>query len=129
MKELTDEQVERAAKVVCPLNWDVAGAEEKSAYRDRIQMAAPFLQLPWDEPTEDEVSDIEALIQSTGAPHWFNGDCLKEFVRRRNAALLPKPVDPRRAVLLKQLSTFNVRDEQELEEEVTEILAAMDEVK
>ncbi len=62
MTELTEQQIEQAIAVA-----------------ERMRRAAPFLQLPWDEPTEEE---IESALQ--------------EFVRRRNAALQPKPVDPRK---------------------------------
>jgi hypothetical protein len=52
-----------------------------------MRRAAPFLQLPWDEPTEEEIDNAGRRgIESA----------LREFVRRRNAALQPKPVDLRR---------------------------------
>ena len=47
----------------------------------------PMAQLPWDEPTEEEIDNAGRRgIESA----------LREFVRRRNAALQPKPVDPRK---------------------------------
>ncbi len=51
----------------------------------------PMAQLPWDEPTEEEIDNASRRgIESA----------LREFIRRRNAALQPKPVDPRRENLL-----------------------------
>jgi hypothetical protein len=70
--------------------------------RDGLAAAAPFLQLPWDDPTHDEIVDGTKRILM-GMPC---KEVLQRFVRNRNAALLPKPVDPRRervATLLRKL--------------------------
>jgi hypothetical protein len=76
MTELTEQQIEQA--IAAFGNYAVA---------ERMRRAAPFLQLPWDEPTEEEIDNAGRRgIESA----------LREFVRRRNAALQPKPVDLRR---------------------------------
>ena len=76
MTELTEQQIEQA--IAAFGNYAVA---------ERMRRAAPFLQLPWDEPTEEEIDNAgRRNIESA----------LREFVRRRNAALQPKPVDLRR---------------------------------
>jgi hypothetical protein len=87
-------------------------------------------QLPWDEPSDEEWSAIFHSIPSSSARSWA---C--EFVRRRNAALQPKPVDPRlekiRSALVyhaahrfNQLITPNQFDEAALA-----VLTALNEVK
>lgn len=76
MTELTEQQIEQA--IAAFGNYAVA---------ERMRRAAPFLQLPWDEPTEEEIDNAGRRgIESA----------LREFIRRRNAALQPKPVDLRR---------------------------------
>lgn len=102
MAELTQEQVERAVAAVEKLQRSNMDIGSTVAIRDVICVAAPFLQLPWDEPTEEEIQvayeSTEALPLPGGSLRW-----LKEFVRRRNAALITKPFDPRKAKIVAAL--------------------------
>lgn len=127
MAELTQQKVERA---VMAMDGCTASVIDNLELERMARAATPFLQLPLEKVSEQEwhAALVFEVKWKGGASDGVRA-MLDAFVINRNVALLPKPVDPRRAVLLKQLSTFNVRDEQELEEEVTEILAAMDEVK
>lgn len=122
MAELTQEQNRKA-------NQLLIGELGGSLGLPSLHELAETLQLPWDDVTEDEICEFGANSRDAKLPACNAGVALaiSNFVRRRNAALLPKPVDPRRIVLLKKLIKFNVRDEQELDEEVTEILTALDE--
>lgn len=91
MAELTQDQVERAHMA---LN---GGAGDIDLIHKSLHAAAPFLQLPWDEPTPEEMAAIDR--------DWIGfAEFVREFVRRRNAALLPEPVDPRIAIVKHQLT-------------------------
>jgi len=116
MPELTDEQFRQAHRLLLDNGYSVSGTLMKTL--------APLLQLPWDGPTREEFADI---VRSNP-----NGDygpgimwALYEFVRRRNAALLPKPVDPRREAVRKVLES---RDKLGLnfDSMIDEILEAVD---
>lgn len=103
MADLTQEQVERAAKAAHdafmedgqPIGYDKLAQTLREPYRSCVRAAAPFLQLPWDEPTLEEASKANQCMDGQSA--------IFDFIRRRNAALLPKPVDPRLAVVRHQL--------------------------
>jgi hypothetical protein len=117
MAESTKEQLENAGKILMT-NWDnISSQGLKDAAIDRIRRAVPYLQLPWDEPTESEISDAQADIRFTSEHQ--AAKVLFEFVRRRNAALLQKPVGPERAkikeILLRRFQT-TVGFEQAVEE-------------
>lgn len=89
-----------------------------------LRAAAPLLQLPWVEPTEIDIQEAWDANARTGGV----ANVLEGFVRRRNAALLPKPADPRFEKILAGIRsnrTWNL----DLEHEVLlakEILAALD---
>lgn len=109
MVELTDEQVDRAAKEfwLSP-KWGYGTPGEGVGENAKVGLraAAPFLQLPWDEPTEDEAHVIHSTNLGLGLTSSFDRnvfEVLCRFVRRRNAALLPKPVDPRREAVMNVL--------------------------
>lgn len=114
--KLTDEQIEAAAKEAFRTNvmprdysrygWNDLDEMERKAYRDEVIAAAPFLQFPWEMPTEEEVEvadrHINHAFQARNADGQAIAYCfgpsstLARFVWTRNKALLPKPVDPRR---------------------------------
>ena len=118
MAELTAQQIEFAVAAFENVAGHAATGELLSM-AERMRRAAPFLQLPWDEPTEEEIDNAGRRgIESA----------LREFIRRRNAALQPKPVDPRIAVILGILdssaSTSDVKAK-----EITAALDALDGAK
>jgi hypothetical protein len=91
--KLANEQIEAAAKAMrkadhCPIDI--------GHYRITACAAAPFLQMPWEMPTYEELEMFKDFKSA--------GSALFEFVRRRNAALLPKPVDPRRQRIIDALA-------------------------
>lgn len=114
--KLTDEQIKRAHDVW--LDAVKFPPEEMGPTAEAVIRAmAPHLQLPWDEPTREETDSIREFDSL-----WFA--C--EFVRRRNAALPPKPVDPR---IEKIMSILREGPPRPTEFVANEILAALDEVK
>jgi hypothetical protein len=96
-----------------------------------LRAAAPYLQFPWENVTDQEIS----MIAEAQARDPFGVQCaVVAFVNMRNAALLPKPVDPRRKkiaeILMEPVSPLvlaNFRTEAEVYAD--RILAALDEVK
>lgn len=118
MSELTKEQIEAAAEACAnaqaltttasiyskgnPL-WPNLSHGYKETYRLGVVAAAKFLQLPWDEPTLEELQNFQFVVkdcpQGNGTmnlPYSIHADIgLIEFVRRRNIALISKPADPR----------------------------------
>lgn len=125
MAELTQEQVERAVKAfnLCPS--DQGGMGMIMNVGERLRSAAPFLQLPWSELisyTEDErfkeVCSAEGTVPA-----------LADFVRRRNASLLPKPVDPRIGVAIQELQGYLIHWGDDLRPIAENIISALDEVK
>lgn len=93
---LTDEQIDRAAEAMWR-SWDGAGLWEhwfaQSGYRLAVKTTAPFLQILWDEATDDEAA---AMTEWYGHGSESMQSVLNEFLRRRNAGLMPKSVDAER---------------------------------
>ncbi len=92
-------------------------------------LAAPFLQLPWSEPTGSELAEAWSAIAEpsmTSGTGWKGNwhDACREWVRRRNAQLLPPPIDPRHQVVLNALLGFNGMVN--LDQIAASILAALD---
>lgn len=96
---LTDEQIEAAAKAMYEgsnqgtmlpygVPWNGMNFGERHRWLVALRAAAPFLQMPWEMPTAGEV---EKALCANGTT-----EALLQFVRSRNASLIPKPVDPRR---------------------------------
>jgi hypothetical protein len=83
----------------------------------------PLAQLPWEPPMAGEINAIFDTMQAADAST-FGVVCA--FVRRRNAAIQPKPVDPRWKAILKLTMSW---DPESAHEKADEILAALDEVK
>ena len=104
MAELSEQQIEQAAKAIHEAGrvsiyfWEHVCASDKERFRKAARAAAPYLQLPWDEPLKGEITAISMLPVEAST---FAVVC--EFVRRRNAALQPKPVDPAIEVVSRML--------------------------
>lgn len=112
---LTDEQIEAAAKAMFesswPKNegkWPAQGHDGRERWRELARIAAPFLQMPWKMPTEEESDSIYSEVSRRDAFSIPAATRIKAamqlFVRYRNASLIPKPLDPRREKVLKVLS-------------------------
>lgn len=138
MEKLTDEQVNMAAKAandmakslgLPDISGHITAEEQTKMLMMTLRSAAPFLQFPWDEPTDVELKEIaygcaRGVIGGT-SPAAFRY-ALGEFVRHRNAVLVPKPFDLRRERVRAIL-----QDEYRSSEEgaIDRIIAALDEVK
>jgi hypothetical protein len=85
----------------------------------------PLAQLPWEPPMAGEINAIFDTMQAADAST-FGVVCA--FVRRRNAAIQPKPVDPRREALIGFLKTDSWKD-MRWTELADRILAAIDAAK
>lgn len=125
MSKLTDQQIEAAAKDCYEAQflpndyldkkigsmWDLLADHCKASYRRSVVAAAPFLQLPWDDPTdpENELAFYE-YSRARGGVEIDNhrSDAIDKgvrmalflFVRTRNANLMPKLLDPRVTMLV-----------------------------
>ena len=98
MAELTKQQLHSAAQagnsVAESLGFPemalhVSDSERENMLFLALRAAAPYLQLPWDEPTEQEVSSFGTDAKEyKSLSQRFEWQCaLAAFVRRRNAAL------------------------------------------
>jgi hypothetical protein len=131
MEELTAQQIDDAVEAF-GIEWDQQkglGANRIICERRGLSAAAPFLQLPWDDPTKEEAESFHEdyyTFASTSIPSTLHA--LVRFIRYRNAALQPKSVDPRIAVILGILdssaSTSDVKAK-----EITAALDALDGAK
>lgn len=132
MNRLTDEQIEAAAKAIflaptegnentSSWNFDTLPFAAKDRYRIIARAAAPFLQMPWEIPTSEEMVD-GIRNGSVGG----TSEALIQFIKRRNAALLPKPVDPRRAKILAALMEHTPNRTLRYEDMADLILATLD---
>jgi hypothetical protein len=111
--KLTEEQIELAANAMRD-NWQV-----RFSWKMLAEIAAPYLQAPWDPPTAEENHRAGELHRVIGKIP------LADFVSRRNAALLPKPVDPRREKIAAViLPTY--MDQEKAESIVDRVIAALD---
>lgn len=120
MAELREDQIDAAAKVLCKTGgnkWDDSYKGQRESYYAMAKAAAPFLQFPWDEPTSEEINALD------GKDHTYT--MVREFVSRRNALQMPKPLDQRRAAIVEVLKQYPDR----APEIADKILAALDEVK
>lgn len=139
MREFTDEQVERAASdmhatVETMRKWDEIPLTDRATYQKMARAAAPFLQLPLEEPNDAELHAAASAIKNyadTPCPYMRQAESILQiFIRGRNAALLLKPVDPRRENLHKLVMRYKTTGQPAHPERmVDEILAALDEVK
>ncbi len=123
MSELTDEQLRVADSFLRQNGYAITPG--------LIGKLALLLQMPWDEPTQEEVGDLrnEYVCGVKGRSGSFEVG-LKNFVANRNAALFPKPPDPRlNAVICALQGTNAVPLGHDITPLATKILAALDEVK
>lgn len=131
MAELTDDQVKAASAAIAK---QFGGAVDGVLAENMLRTAAPFLQLPWDDPSNREIDSISKMNW-----HWRSGpgtafDTARfvagQFVQLRNAALLPKPVDPRLDVLYPLLQEVGaMKPSDDMNSIATRILAVLDGVK
>lgn len=154
MSKLTEEQIEAAAKEgysaadnqynksgiahrysTNHISWNELAEVTKDMWRVAVRYAAPFLQVPWDEPTFEELK--KACFDFTycenrdstcmGIPLGPMRDAFSKFVSRRNDDLIQKPVDPRREKLLRAVNAIRTHESAYTSSEmVTAILAALD---
>lgn len=141
--ELTDEQVEMAAKTAygkvnfqefaradSPDRWENLSEGMRETYRKAMRIGAPFLQIPLDNPTQDEILSIAStsnlrisgLSLAPATVQWT----IYQFIMRRNASLLPKPVDPRRAKIARAMDGCAFTGPSALDRLTDAILAALD---
>jgi hypothetical protein len=123
MKELTKEQIEAANK------WWSRRLDSPYDNGKWWNDLASFLQLPWEMPDNKEGNSIaQALSESVGEWRFVAAiEVIKEFVGRRNKALLPNPVDKRREKISAILR--NVKGHDSYNQIVDEIIAALDKEK
>lgn len=140
--ELTDEQVEMAAKTAygkvnfqefaradSPDRWENLSEGMRETYRKAMRIGAPFLQVAWELPNYDETELAIGLTDSSGAlPHSRTRDriLLEHFVITRNAALRPKPFDPRREKIARAIDGACFTGPSALDRLTDRILAALD---
>ena len=123
MKELTDEQIRLAREAFAKDGGVIITSTG-------LRAVAPFLQLPWDEPTVDEAERLHNHNARTVPAYMGTFQAIGQFVRGRNAALNPKPVDPRIDMVKRIVQHFLPASSTGICEEITErVVAAIDEVK
>lgn len=135
--KLTDEQIKLATNIMIYeiLHTSIRSISlplETEPWRIAFDKAAPFLQLPWGMPTEEELET--AVLHKDHAFSTKNEDgdvvaycfgessMLARFVWMRNRSLMPKPVDPRRDKISRILNGHF----QPTEAIVDSIIAALD---
>ena len=124
MLKLTEKQFELAADAYRSQDGAFTGSVISG-----LILAAPFLQLPWEYPSGDERYDLFKANRHIVPADMMMYQCVKMFVERRNAQLLPKPVDPRRQRVLCILKGASDHSTTTLELIADSIIAALDEVK
>lgn len=118
MAELTKDHIEAAAKACYEAQflsndyldkktgcmWDLLADHCKAGYRRSAVAAAPFLQLPWDDPTQEELNACIHATLAKGNKVATGLVILQEFVAMRNKANSPvredKPKDARVSMLV-----------------------------
>lgn len=98
MKELTQEQIEKATKAAWEADgghWADAVGSVKENWRKSIRAAAPYLQMPADMVTAEEIDRIMCGVTILKASHQGMRAIIDDLLLRRNAQLLPKEEDPR----------------------------------
>lgn len=104
MSELTAAQIEKAAEAyeATGRKYALRCENNREARMDALRAAAPFLQLPWDEPTEQE----KAFAWNQSRGNLRPDEILASFILARNAELLPMSPDPRRAAIISVLNKY-----------------------
>jgi hypothetical protein len=123
--KLTDEQVARAVEAYykagpTPTAWETVPSATKYRIGEQLRAAAPFLQAPWEMPTDCEIEQFEAV------PQYSVRSRLCQFVQVRNAGLLPNPVDPRREAVIAEILDGTAKGSIRAEILADRILAALD---
>ena len=96
MAKLTEEQLRQAVDAMLrqfDAENDPMGTELHVRMRG-LEAAAPYLQMLWDEPSHQEWELAKEAVVGPANPIFSALRIAREFVRRRNAALIPKPENP-----------------------------------
>lgn len=103
MTKLTKDQIDRGDSVVHRVTGIPIGFD-----REIWETLADILQRPWDLPSDSEWSSIKQYLGfgPGTASDSVSKSILIDFVRRRNANLLPKLVDPRREKIIEVLKQY-----------------------
>lgn len=134
--ELTEQQIELAAKTAYgkvnlqefapanhPENWNNLSDDKKLRYKRMMVIGAPFLQMPWEDPTSEEVEFYSKSARRGNSINAVKVMC--GFVRGRNAALAVISVDSRRAKIYEALA-FSEGVSPVMDATVDRIIAALD---
>jgi hypothetical protein len=127
MFELTKEQIEQAIQAAAKASGWMLDSRTHNAWVLCMIAAAPFLASPWEMPTLEEITEA-AEVANLNGPFWICG-VLRHFVQRRNAALLPKPVDPREDLAIEWMQRSRPNWGDDLRPFAKSLLAALDKVK
>ena len=116
--------------------WIAKQGRRRDGRTDRQQIEqATKAQLPWDEPTEAEIqsalitfdSSLRMRVDSQEARLDAMAQSLGWLIASRNAALQPKPVDPRREKIVDAIHRYGYFGNKEALAD--NIIVALDEVK
>jgi hypothetical protein len=131
--KLTDEQIEAAAKAawlgrfLTPhgvADFDTVSPDMQSGWRRAMRAAAPFLQMPWEMPTQ---SECELIGRAQDVAEVTVHYAVSSFINMRNASLFPKLVDPRRDKLKAAVNEWRQCEGAYTTSEIVDrILAALD---
>jgi hypothetical protein len=136
--QLTDEQIEAAAKAAHEANrgtLTLCGELTNAWIEDikrMLRAAAPFLQMPLDQPSDGEMRDVYSNIHDrfSGIDVYVVQCAVNAFVECRNASIISKPVDPRREKIISSLNAglprYQSWDRNAAELLADRILAALD---
>lgn len=131
MSKLTDEQLQQAREAVVSKHPEGQHGDGIPMTIEVLRTAAPFLQMPLDEPTDDELRELfgdQKDRSQVVAAYVAKG--VREFVRRRNAALQPKFPDPRvDTVIMAMQGRGSIQLGQDLRPIAEKIVAALDKAK
>jgi hypothetical protein len=100
--KLTAEQITRAIQA-----WkDSVAIGDNSGPAAQLEYMAKYLQYQWQPPTPSEINELtdENMSNPPAGYRRAVGIAIQEFVARRNALLIPKPVDPRRELIISVIS-------------------------
>ena len=126
MAQLTEQQLSDAAADMHKA-W-LAGERD---WNNIAAIGSHYTQVPWDEPTDAEVQTITSTdlgLRLTTYTDELKRSIVSNFVRRRNAALSPKPPDPRRDKIITVLAGDSSLNKT-YGDMADRILKALDEVK
>jgi hypothetical protein len=94
---LTAEQIDASAAAILKAakvdSWHQLSFTERENWQVMARAAAPFLQMPWELPTQ---SECELIRRAQDVAEVTVHYAVSSFINMRNASLIPKPADPRR---------------------------------